>query len=619
VLIDREERTERPLEAQKVTSLSNAFTEALALLRDAGEQMRPAADSLSDLAQRLEAETFHLAVLGQFKRGKSTLLNALLGQEVLPTSVVPLTAIPTFIRWGETPQVRVIFNGESPPDQLSADSPGDLSAFLSRYVTEESNPENRLGVRLAEATLPEEILSRGLVLIDTPGIGSTYQHNTETTLNFLPQCDAALFMVSADPPVTEVELTFLKEVRRKVRHLIFVFNKVDYLRPGDREQALGFFSRVLSEEAGFTDGVDIFPLSALHGLEGRLNGDQRLVAESGLQAVLEYLVGFLMSEKTKILRQAVASEASEFLAEVLLQIELTIRSLTMPMENLESRLASLEDRVQETDRQRETAGDLLAGDRRRAVRFLEEQAGLLRERSRVHIDNVVAGALTRKGEASSLEGLARAALDEAIPGFFEHELGTISLEFDSHVAEVLRPHQKRADELMESIRAAASELFEIPYSAPESTGVFETRSQPYWVTRKWSTSLNPIPAGLFDVLLPQALKRSVVAKRLMKQVDDLVVHNVENLRWATLQNLDRAFRLFSTSLDNRLAGTVESTHGAIKAVIEDRKRHADRAAKRLPGLEDTARRLGDLKKQFEITADISTDTSGGDNNGPHLG
>ena len=87
------------------------------------------------------------------------------------------------------------------------------------FVTEEGNPKNRLGVEEVEILHPAPILQHGVVLIDTPGVGSTFTHNTRSTLNFLPQCDAALFVVSADPPLTEVETEFLKVVKSKVERL----------------------------------------------------------------------------------------------------------------------------------------------------------------------------------------------------------------------------------------------------------------------------------------------------------------------------------------------------------------------------------------------------------------
>jgi hypothetical protein len=164
-------------------------------------------------------------------------LNALLGWDLLPTSVIPLTAIPTFLRWGADYRVRIAFSEERPDEVVEAAGPRDVTETLENFVTEEANPKNRLGVLQAEVSCPAPLLARGLVLIDTPGIGSTYQHNTETTLNFLPQCDAALFLVSADPPVTEVELEFLKEVRRNISRLFFLFNKVDYLEDEDRRSS----------------------------------------------------------------------------------------------------------------------------------------------------------------------------------------------------------------------------------------------------------------------------------------------------------------------------------------------------------------------------------------------
>ena len=89
------------------------------------------------------------------------------------------------------------------------------------FVTENSNPKNLKGVLQVEITHPAAIL-RDVVLIDTPGIGSTYRHNTEATMNFLPQCDAALFVISADPPIMEVEVTFLKEIRSRAAQVFLV-------------------------------------------------------------------------------------------------------------------------------------------------------------------------------------------------------------------------------------------------------------------------------------------------------------------------------------------------------------------------------------------------------------
>ncbi|MBU0698703.1 MAG: dynamin family protein [Proteobacteria bacterium] len=209
--------------------LVSLLDKGLSLISGLGPDFGHEIKKLSGLKDRLVGGRFHLAVLGQFKRGKSTLLNALISEPILPVSVIPLTAVPTFIQFGAVPKIRVHFGDTRSVEEFSGASTSDRTAFLVKYVTEEGNPKNKLGVTEVEVVLPAPILSKGVVLIDTPGIGSTYRHNTQATLNFLQQCDAALFLISADPPITDVELDFLRQVREKVPRLFFILNKVDYL------------------------------------------------------------------------------------------------------------------------------------------------------------------------------------------------------------------------------------------------------------------------------------------------------------------------------------------------------------------------------------------------------
>ncbi|MDI6712410.1 MAG: dynamin family protein [Anaerosomatales bacterium] len=121
----------------------------------------------------------------------------------------------------------------------------ELRSRLAEFVTEERNPHNVLDVEHVTVHHPAPVLASGAVLIDTPGIGSTYKHNTEATLNFLPHCDAAIFVVSADPPITEAEVEFLRQVVDRMPRLFFVLNKVDCLDEREREEAVGFVRGLL--------------------------------------------------------------------------------------------------------------------------------------------------------------------------------------------------------------------------------------------------------------------------------------------------------------------------------------------------------------------------------------
>ncbi|MFH0958224.1 MAG: dynamin family protein, partial [Pseudomonadota bacterium] len=239
------ETTSCTLDPDLVSRFDNLLDEAIGKLLELGFDFAPDEGKIRLLKERLNEGRFHLAILGQFKRGKSTLLNAFLGEAILPTSVVPLTAIPTFVEYGPERKITIRYQDNRPPDEFSNKSVDEINKILEAFVTEEGNPENHLGVLQVEILHQAPILKHGVVLIDTPGIGSTFTHNTQATLNFLPQCDAALFVVSADPPLTEVESQFLQDVFPKVSQLFFIFNKIDYLNDREKEAAIGFFKKIL--------------------------------------------------------------------------------------------------------------------------------------------------------------------------------------------------------------------------------------------------------------------------------------------------------------------------------------------------------------------------------------
>ena len=121
---------------------------------------------------RISEGRFYVACVGQFKRGKSTLLDALVGEPILPTGVVPVTTVPTVLRYGKERSARVLID-----NKWKTIRPEELP----QYVSEELNPENQKRVEGVEAFLPSALLASGMCLVDTPGIGSVFSGNTEAT------------------------------------------------------------------------------------------------------------------------------------------------------------------------------------------------------------------------------------------------------------------------------------------------------------------------------------------------------------------------------------------------------------------------------------------------------
>jgi len=246
-----------------------ALAGQLRLLREAFKKSDDAASEkqCEELMVKLAEDRFTLAVLGQFKRGKSSLMNAIIGRELLPTGVLPLTSAITKLKFG--PQERLVVEREGLiwPEELSL-------TRLDDYVTERGNPGNQKRVKSATVEVPVPFLRRGLEFVDTPGVGSAIVANTATTYAFLPQCDAVLFVTSVDTPLTRTELEFLKEIRQHVHKIFFVVNKTDLLPAPEVADVLAFVARTLREliKIGITIGA---------GLETGTRAHTRLALDAG--------------------------------------------------------------------------------------------------------------------------------------------------------------------------------------------------------------------------------------------------------------------------------------------------------------------------------------------------
>lgn len=218
------------------------------------EDARIAADRLTD-------GLFYVAVLGQFKRGKSTLINALIGQKLLPTGVVPVTSVVTVVRHGTRGGARARFR-DGPLQDLAINE-------LSTVVSEAENRGNRKGVVAVEVDVASPLLQHGLSLADTPGLGSINAANTAETRKFLPHIDAAILVAGVDPPIGGEELALLHEVAGQVRHIFVLLAKADRASESEMREARAFTDRVLADAFPGSD-VRVFQVSAQEVLSADL-------------------------------------------------------------------------------------------------------------------------------------------------------------------------------------------------------------------------------------------------------------------------------------------------------------------------------------------------------------
>ncbi len=302
------------------------------LAQDLGAE--PVAEEARELAARVAEGRFYVACVGQFKRGKSTLLNALVGHEVVPTGFIPVTAVPTVIRFGDKLHARVRMRDASWRDVAMPD--------LKEYVTEELNPENKKAVDGAEVFVPSSLLASGMCFVDTPGLGSVFTGNTATTQAFIPHIDAALVVVGADPPIAGEELALVEAVGKQVQDLILVINKADRTSDPERAAAAKFTREILEKRLQRPMG-EVLEVSAAERMENRgpLRDWKKLMAS--FQRLVEDSGGNLV--------RAACDRGIQRLSEQLLAIISEDRdALQRPIEESERRIALMKETINAAER-----------------------------------------------------------------------------------------------------------------------------------------------------------------------------------------------------------------------------------------------------------------------------
>jgi Dynamin family len=227
--------------ADRRLELGDMIRSALHLARESGDKQ--AENRARDLLSRLAAGAFQLAVAGQFSRGKTTLMNALLGGPYLPMGALPMTSVITRARYGS--RAKAIVRRRAPG--LGAEVP---LAQVAGYIAQASAIRAEQQVVSVEVEVPAEILRLGFEFIDTPGVGSAIEANTATTRRFLPQADAVIFVTGFDSPLTQAEAGFLVDAARHAGKLFVVLNKRDLVSGQDADAVLGFVRHRLREDMG---------------------------------------------------------------------------------------------------------------------------------------------------------------------------------------------------------------------------------------------------------------------------------------------------------------------------------------------------------------------------------
>jgi GTP-binding protein EngB required for normal cell division len=536
-------------------------------------------DELKDLEARLSYGEIRLAVMGQFKRGKSTFVNSLLGINILPVSVIPVTSIPTFIKFGQKTICTIRFF-DNKPDLVVTDSITAINDALTKYVSEQNNPENRFHVRDAIIQCNSPVLTNGTILIDTPGFGSTYIHNTTTTVELIKGCDAVLFLLSADPPFTQTEVEFLKEVKRYVPQIFFIVNKIDQLSQDEISKLDPFLKNILTTKLSYPPDTTLFHVSARAANQAGLLSSQ---TPSGMDIVKKEIIDFMVREKYFTLAQAVSDKFKISLQGITAQIDSEYKEKQAPLLNTRQQHAWLVANIDTLRKKGEREVSIIDAEFKalssHVDSLLETKKQELLEKATATIKQLIATALDQK--ASPLAAVKAS--------FGPLSLEMINLLFLQISNGCVKPLKRAIDlplsQFIKAIEEIQSRNISLVLLKDQLRELKSDNEIPLYNGNFSDESLrvfDTLKTGFLEGLSSKEIRRKryeeqiipLAEKQLVKQFEQLALYVKKNIRLICdqcKQDLDFNYKILSDAMENAIANSnelVQEQEPAITSVLQ---------------------------------------------------
>jgi GTP-binding protein EngB required for normal cell division len=538
---------------------------ALRTLGDAAERLGAGevAGQAAQAAERLDHLLLEVAVVGEFKRGKSSLVNALLGRQVLPVGVLPLTAVPTVLERGDEACVVEFADGRAEPHPLQA---------LASFVTEAHNPGNRLGVARVTARLHAPLLDDGVRLVDTPGVGSVYEHNTAAADAYLPSLDAAVLVTSADPPISKAERSFLERVAEHAVRLFVVLNKADYLHAADLATTVAFTEGVVRQVVPDWPG----PLYALSARDGA--GDPALLDR--FRADLDQ---FLRTGRAAAVADAARRTARNALASLQLALALERQAASLPADEFERRRRRLVEAADWLSDQAAADAALLdaaVGRGLDAVDALTEERRPELLRQVRHRTVEAAGRLAQLGPGPLLEALT-AERPAMLAGLCQPSVDQAVATAGAAWGRAVEPVTERAATRARTLQTEAAEALGVPvppFTAPDLQ--VPTPRVSFSSARAVPLASEIVPVA-WRLLGARAARERALARATAEAVDEAGMV-FGRLRGALSQQLGEASRQLGARLHHHQGTLADALVAAVERggalVAEASKQRAGRLA-----------------------------------------
>lgn len=290
-------------------------------------------DRLALAKKRLSDPSFHVFVVGEFKQGKSSLVNALLNAPVCPVDDDIATATPTAVRYGDEPAAALLLKPDDERHEQDEQQPIRQEIAIeevARYVTEVTKPETGQRIHAVEVSMPRKMLADGLVIMDTPGVGGLGSAHSAATVGALPMADAVVFVSDASQEYTAPEIDFLKTARRMCPNVVCVLTKIDFYPAWRKIRDLNVDH--LNRHGIKSPIVCVSSALRIHALR---NNDRDLNQESGFPELVSYLQNDIAGNAEKLMLRNAASDVAAVASLLASQFQTEKQALQAPEDSAE--------------------------------------------------------------------------------------------------------------------------------------------------------------------------------------------------------------------------------------------------------------------------------------------
>ena len=324
-------------------------------------------DGIDNVIARIKQDRFNVAVVGEFKRGKSTLINVLLGKDILPMDILPTTATLNKIEYADEPAARVEYK-DGRQENISVDRLQDYVTKLTRESEKKAN-----SIKQVVVSYPVDYCKNGVSIIDTPGLNDD-ETMTKVTLSVLQEVDAAIMVVSALSPFSNSEREFLenKLISSDVGKVLFGVTYVEQLDPDDRvrimdeirkriqqfvmakaEKVYGKDSKEFADYKRKIGKIKLYQLPTKAALKAKLAGDDQALQASGFGEFEKALEHFLTVDKGLIKLGVPIGRIKKSSVEIAKAVILKENALSMTSEEFEQRKTQALAKMKQVEQDRE--------------------------------------------------------------------------------------------------------------------------------------------------------------------------------------------------------------------------------------------------------------------------